>query len=122
MKRLLTINSLLIFAVLVFGSFIISPTSYLKTSLKITVLDGMGSYVEGATVTIYADEDDFKASKHPVQEPQLTDEKGVVTFKDLKPQTYFVDVKKDKMNNYGAAQLTPELAENRVNKVNIVIE
>ncbi len=122
MKRLLTINSLLLLAIIAFGSFTITSTSYLKTSLKITVLDGMGSYVEGATVTIYANEDDFKASEHPVQEPQLTNEKGVVTFKDLKPQAYFVDVKKDKMNNYGAAQLTPELAENKVNKVNIVIE
>ncbi len=120
MKNIITIFALLI--VISFSSFTSTKSLYLPTSLKITVIDGMGNYVEGATVAIYDNEEDFKNDENPVQEPQLTDEKGVVKFKDIKPQAYFVDVTKGKMNNYGAAQLTPVLEAKKTNKVNIVIE
>lgn len=96
--------------------------AYLPTSLRITVIDGLGNYVEGANVAIYNNEEDFKNSENPVQEPQLTNEKGIVTFKDIEAIAYYVDVTKDKMSNYGGAQLTPELKAGRMNKVNIVIE
>jgi len=96
--------------------------TYLPTSLKITVIDGLGNYVEGANVAIYESEEDFKNSENPVQEPQLTNEKGIAVFKDIEAKAYYVDVTKDKMSNYGGAQLTPELKAGRINKVNIVIE
>lgn len=97
-------------------------TKLLPTALKITVLDGLGNYVEGAEVTLYGNEEDFKNSENPVQETQLTDKKGRVTFKGLESKSYYVDVIKGEKTNYGAAQLTPKLEEGRFNKVNIIIE
>ena len=121
MKRIIQLS--LTFSFLIFlMSFIQADKKYLPTSLRITVIDGMGNFVEGAKVTLYASEDDFKKSENPVQEAQLTDVKGRVTFRDLNPQVYYVDVVKDKMTNYGGAQVTSMLAEKKMNKVNIVID
>lgn len=120
MKKIIQLS---LFAGIIFlASSFVATKTYLATSLRITVIDGMGNYVEGASVTLYESEEDFRASENPVQETQLTDKKGRVTFRDLEPKSYFVDVVKEKMTNYGAAQMTPELAEKRMNKVNIVID
>ncbi len=122
MKKAAYSLSIIFLFLVVISGFKTKSNNMLKTSLQITVIDGMGSYVEGAEVTIYSNEEDFRNSESPIQDTQLTDEKGRVLFKDLKPQAYFVDAVKGDMSNYGAAQLTPELMEGRRNKVNIVIE
>ncbi|GAB4246043.1 MAG: hypothetical protein Tsb0034_24860 [Ekhidna sp.] len=93
----------------------------LPTKLRITVIDGLGNFVEGASVSIYDNEKDYLASENPIATLK-TDGKGRVTFKDVKPIAYFVEAKKDDMNNNGEGVKTGELAEGKLNKVNTVIE
>ncbi|WP_420577605.1 carboxypeptidase regulatory-like domain-containing protein [Ekhidna sp.] len=93
----------------------------LPTKLRITVIDGLGNFVEGASVSIYETEKDYLASENAVATLK-TDKKGRVTFKDVKPMAYFVEAKFEDMNNNGEGVKTGELAEGKINKVNTVIE
>ena len=93
----------------------------LPTKLKITVIDGLGNFVEGASVAIYENEKDYRASENPVA-TATTDKKGRVVFKDLKTIPYYVEAKKGKKNNNGEGVLTGSLSEGKINKVNTVIE
>ncbi len=98
-----------------------SEAQLLPTKLRITVIDGLGNFVEGATVSIYENEKDYLSSENPVQTLK-TDKKGRVTFKDLKTIAYFVEAKFKDQNNNGEGVKTGELSEGRINKVNTVIE
>lgn len=92
------------------------------TGLRITVIDELGNPVEGAVVRLFESDEDYKASENDVDEAQVSDDKGRVTFKELESRVYFIDARKDKMNNNGAGVQTDKLKEKRLNKVNIVIE
>ena len=116
MKRVI----LLSLTVIALCSFSIYP--FLSTNLKVTVLDEVGSYVEGASVTLYGTEDDYRNEKNAVSETLKTNDKGQVTFKKLKPKAYFIYVEKGDMNNDGGAAQTNPLEEGKLNKVNIIIE
>lgn len=102
-------------------SFKTTDDQLLPTKLRITIIDGLGNFVEGATVSIYEKEADYLASKNPAA-TMVSDKKGRVTFKEVKPQAYFVEAKKADMNNNGEGVKTGELSEGKTNKVNIVIE
>ncbi len=93
----------------------------LKTSLQIKVLNRLGSTVSGVEVKLYGNKDDYNAGKNQIGETQLTDKKGTVLFKDLKPVPYYVSAVKGKLNNYGEAELTDTLSAGRRNKVVIII-
>lgn len=93
----------------------------LPTKLRITVIDELGNYVEGATVSIYETEKDYLASENAIA-TMTTDKKGRVTFKEVKPMAYFVEAKFEEKNNNAAGVKTGELAEGKLNKVNTVIE
>ncbi|MEQ8240601.1 MAG: carboxypeptidase regulatory-like domain-containing protein [Cyclobacteriaceae bacterium] len=97
------------------------PQSFLPTKLKITVLDGLGNANEGAIVTLYKNEEDYRQSENAVVK-EITDNKGRVKFTDLKPIAYFIDARNGDMNNNGEGVKTAPLLEGRVNKVNTVIE
>ena len=86
------------------------------------MLDYLGNTMEGATVNIFPTENDYRNETNPVQEKQLTDKKGRVSFKKLEPVIYFVYVVKDDMNNVGGGVQTDTLEGGKVNKVNIIIE
>ncbi|MFH6985966.1 carboxypeptidase-like regulatory domain-containing protein [Marinoscillum sp. 108] len=109
--------------VLLVGLFSFSPAQpeLLPTKLRITVIDGLGNPAEGATVTIYLNEDDYRNSENPVAKA-ISDNKGRVTFKDLKPVPYFIDARKGDMNNDFEGVRTAALEEGKLNKVNTVIE
>ena len=94
----------------------------LPTKLRITVIDNLGNFVEGAQVTIYANEDDYNSDQNPISGPLKTDKKGRVTFKDLNPQSYFVDARFGDKTNIGEGVKTAPLQKSRVNKVNTVIQ
>ena len=115
---LLPVFSLLFFAACAFNS----PTQLLKTSLRLTILDELGNPVEGAKVTLYNNQEDYRQEKNPVSETQSTDKKGRVKFLGLEPKVYFVDAKKGDMSNAGGGAQTDTLQENRINKSNIIIE
>lgn len=94
----------------------------LPTNLRITVLNSLGNAEEGVSVTLYANEDDYRQEKNPVTETQLTDKKGRVTFTKLEPKAYFVHAIKGDLSNVGEGVETARLQEGRMNKVNIVIQ
>ncbi|WP_370089496.1 SpaA isopeptide-forming pilin-related protein [Ekhidna sp.] len=116
-------RTLIVLSALLFGSLASNSAEaqILPTKLRITVIDGLGNFVEGATVSIYENEKDYLASKNAVQTLK-TDNKGRVTFKEVKPMAYFVEAKFEDMNNNGEGVKTGELAEGKLNKVNTVIE
>ena len=97
------------------------PEQLLPTKLRITVIDGLGNIVEGATIAIYENEEDYRASDNAVA-VGTTDKKGRITFKDLKPIPYFIEAKDGQKNNNGEGVMTGKLSEGKINKVNTVIE
>ena len=110
-------------AALIAGLFAFQPVDeqLLPTKLRITVIDGLGNPVEGATVKIFKTQDDYIASENPVQSAS-SDKKGRVTFKDVKTISYFIEAKLGDKNNNGEGVKTEKLTEGRINKVNTVIE
>lgn len=93
----------------------------LPTKLRVTVLDGLGNFQQGVTVSLFEDEDTYRSNGKPAAKG-TTDEKGRVTFKDLKTISYFMDARKGDMNNDGEGVVTGKLEEGKLNKVNTVIE
>ena len=93
----------------------------LPTKLRVTVIDGLGNFVEGASVTIYENQEDYRAGKNAIAMLR-TDKKGRVTFKDLKSIAYYIQAEMDGKTNDGEGVLTGKLIEGKINKVNTVIE
>ncbi len=99
----------------------VSDAQLLPTKLKVTVIDGLGNFVEGATVSIYDNKEDYQISENPIQTLK-TDKKGRVTFKNVEPIVYYIEAKFANKNNNGEGVETGELSSGRINKVNTVIE
>jgi hypothetical protein len=93
----------------------------IKTSLNITVRDEVGNTVEGATVQLFEKEEDYTSEKNIALEG-VTDNKGYLKLKELKPISYFVIVRKGDKDNAGGGERTGKLEEKRINKVTIVIQ
>ena len=93
----------------------------IKTTLSVTVRDEVGNTVEGATVRLFENEEDYKTEQHMAVEG-TTDAKGVVKFKELKAIGYFVIVSKGDLDNSGGGERTAKLEEKKVNKVTIIIQ
>lgn len=100
---------------------IASAFQLIKTQLSVTIRNELGNVEQGATVQLYETEEDYKAEKNAVAEG-VTDQKGVIKFKELKAISYFVLAKKDDKDNFGGGEQTGKLEANRVNKVTIVIQ
>lgn len=111
-----------LFVVLALLLMACASTQIMKTSLRVTVLDELGKPVEGASIVVYGNESDYRASKNPLNNETLTNEKGIATIKDLEAKAYFLDVRKGDMNNNGAGVQTDVLQANRINKINVIIE
>lgn len=94
----------------------------LPTSLKITVLDDLGNFVEGATVVLFTTKEDYQAETNPITTEDKTDKKGRITFKDLEPMPYYILASFDEKSNIGAGVLTAPLLEGKSNRVNTIIE
>ncbi|MEQ9303602.1 MAG: carboxypeptidase-like regulatory domain-containing protein, partial [Marinoscillum sp.] len=102
----------LVSALLLVGlfSFKSLDNQVLPTKLRITVIDGLGNPTEGAQVSIFDNEESYRASENPVA-TATSDSKGRVTFKELKPISYFIFAAKDDMNNNGEGVKTAPLDE-----------
>ncbi|MFO7256603.1 MAG: hypothetical protein DIU61_002850 [Bacteroidota bacterium] len=114
-------NRLKYLALLMIVAIAASGFQLIKTTLNITVRDGLGNTVEGATVRLFENEDDYNKEQNAVAEG-VTDDKGVVKFKDLKDIAYFVLAEKDDLNNFGGGEKTGKLEAKRINKVTVVIQ
>jgi len=93
----------------------------LPTSIKIRVIDINQNTVEGVVVTLYGNEKDYRAKENPLSESKITNRHGIVVFKKLKPQAYFVHAVKGNTSNAGEEVLTEKLFEGRINKVTTLI-
>lgn len=93
----------------------------MKTSLIITVRDETGNTVAGATVQLFEKEEDYQAEKNVVLEG-VTDEKGVLRLKELKPVSYFVIVRKGDKDNSDGGEKIAKLEEKRINKITIIVQ
>ncbi len=93
----------------------------IKTTLHLTVRDEVGNTVEGATVQLFENKDDYNAEKNAVAEG-TTDAKGILKLKELNAISYFVIVRKDDKDNSGGGEQTGKLEAKRINKVTIVIQ
>lgn len=108
------------------ASFILLLTLFsfaqvIKTNLRVTVVDDLGNFVEGAQVTLYANEDDYRNNTKPVASC-TTDKKGRALLQDLDPISYFVEAHKGEQNNNGAGVKTEALLPKKLNKINTVIQ
>ncbi|MEO9965419.1 MAG: carboxypeptidase regulatory-like domain-containing protein [Reichenbachiella sp.] len=119
MKTKIIVSVLLSAALLMISSK--GYSQLFSTKLKVTVIDGLGNFTEGAAVTLYTSIDDYRSNQNAVMAGE-TDEKGRVKFKDLEQIVYFIDVRKDDKNNNGQGVQTGPIEKGKVNKVNIVIE
>ncbi len=112
----------LLFTIFFFNSGQVETNEQLlPTKLRVTVIDGLGNFVEGASVSIYETEEDYRGSVNAVANCD-TDKKGRVTFKGVKPIAYYIEAKQGDKNNNGEGVKTGKLAEGKINKVNTVIE
>ncbi|MFN3840466.1 MAG: hypothetical protein ACK4RF_07145 [Cyclobacteriaceae bacterium] len=93
----------------------------IKTQLSVTVRNELGNTEEGATVMLFEREDDYKNEKNVAAEG-ITDKKGMVKFKDLKPIAYYIIVRKDDKDNAGGGEQTSKLEGNKINKITVVIQ
>ncbi len=118
MKKYVYMLSMMLLFIVVSES---QAQKFLPTNLRITVIDGLGNYVEGATVKIYKSKDDYMNSENPVATLE-TNKKGIVKFKKLEPAAYYIDARTDDMNNDGEGVATEPLDEGKTNRVNVVIE
>ena len=116
MKRF---TSLLLFGFCLF--FITSAFQLIKTSLTVTVRDELGNIVEGGTVQLFENEEDYLAEKNIVAEG-VTDKKGVLRLKELKDIPYYIIVRKDDKDNAGGGERVEKLEEKKINKVTIIIQ
>ena len=115
MKR---ITQLSLLTILIVG---LSGFQLIKTTLHVTVRNDLGNTVEGATVRLFENEEDYTQEENAAAEG-TTDAKGVAKFKDLKAIPYYVLVEKDDLNNFGGGEQTGQLEARRINKVTIVIQ
>lgn len=112
---------IIILIALLLASYTLKDNQLLPTNLKVTVVDELGNIQEGAKVTLYKTDADYRAEKNPASKTETTDKKGTVKFKKLDPIVYFVHVEKGDMNNDGGGVQTDTLLAGKTNKVNIVI-
>lgn len=108
-------------ALLLYPLLSIADVPLFSTRLRVTVIDGLGNFVEGATVSIYDNEADYRESKNAVAILE-TNKKGKVIFSKLKPIAYYIEASFEDKNNNGEGVLTEALAKGRSNKVNTIIE
>ena len=115
MKTIARISLMSIFALALMNFQLI------KTQLVVTVRNELGNTEEGVKVQLYETEEDYKAEKNAASEG-VTDKKGVVRFKELKPASYFLLARKDDKDNFGGGEQTGKLEESRINKVTVIIQ
>jgi hypothetical protein len=98
-----------------------APSQIFKTSLTVTVRDELGNTVEGASVKLFLKEEDYTKEVNQIEEG-ATDKKGVVHFRKLKPETYFILGRKGDKDNAGGGEKIGKLEEGKFNKVTIIIQ
>jgi len=97
------------------------PAQILNTKLQVTVRDDVGNLVEGASIRLFASEEDYNKEQNQVGRTLQTDDKGRASFDTLEPKIYYIIVEKEDMDNSEGGTKTEALAPKRINKITIVI-
>jgi hypothetical protein len=110
-------------SILIAFAFIVFASSFqsAKATLHVTVRDELGNTVEGATVQLFENEEDYTKEQNVAAEGK-TDAKGILKLKELKAKSYHVIVRKDDKDNSGLGEQTGKLEGKKINKVNIIIQ
>lgn len=111
-----------LFSLLMLSLLAFAPAQIFNTSLRLTVIDELGNPVEGAKVTLYNNQDDYRQEQNPASDTQTSDKKGRVKFGKLEPKVYYILAEKDGRSNAGAGVQTGELQSGRINKSTVIIE
>jgi len=119
MKHKLVLALLIITAILTLN---FNLNQVIKTSLKLTVLNELGHQEQNVKVQLFITEDDYRNETNRMGEAMMTDKKGRVVFKDLKPVVYYVHAQKGDKTNIGRGVQTDKLEEGKINKTTIIIE
>jgi hypothetical protein len=101
--------------------FLLLSFQIIKTRLNITVRNELGNTEKGVKVMLYEKEEDYTKEVNVVAEG-VTDDKGLVVFKELKAISYYVIARTEEKDNSGGGEQTGKLEANRINKVTIVIQ
>src|SRR5438105_11787908 len=102
----------------VLAYFLYSPSQIFNTSLTVTVRDELGNIVPEAKVQLFVREDDFTKEVNAVEEA-VSDAKGLVKFKKLKPLAYFILVRKREKDNTGGGERVSKLEDGKFNKITV---
>ncbi|HMQ01443.1 MAG TPA: carboxypeptidase regulatory-like domain-containing protein [Cyclobacteriaceae bacterium] len=108
--------------VILFALVFLNAAQIVSTQLHITVRDSLGNIVEGASVRLFENEEDYKKESNQAGETLTTDKSGMVKIRNLKSIKYYVLVEKEDMSNIGGGVATEKLVEKKINKVTIIIE
>lgn len=119
MKKILLTT--ILFSFFAFGMASESEAQIFSTKLKITVLDELGNVIPGAEVTLYKNKADYANETNPVQETAIANKKGIVKFKKLEQDEYFVLASKDDLTNAGGGVIIGDLEEGKTNKANVIL-
>jgi hypothetical protein len=111
----------LLFLALVFSLGFNNPPQLFNTSLTVTVRDELGNTVDGASVKLFTKEDDYIKEKNNIADG-VTDAKGVVKFKKLNPESYFILCRKGDKDNTGGGEKISALKKGEFNKITVVIQ
>ncbi|MEO8584240.1 MAG: hypothetical protein ABI415_10605 [Flavitalea sp.] len=92
------------------------------TSLEITVADDLGNKVNGATVALFNNHEDWLKGSNQVATEKITDANGVAVFSNLTSKQYYWGVIKDcKSNIHGSITTDFAISSYKNNKVSTVI-
>ena len=91
------------------------------TALQITITDGLGNVVTGASVTLYGSQTDWTNNTNPIGSA-TSDSKGVVTFTNLSSTTYYWLAQDGCENNiHGSATNQTPLTANATTTITTVL-
>ncbi|NLR91050.1 Ig-like domain-containing protein [Flammeovirga agarivorans] len=128
MKTTNKITLFLLFAIVMIGSSFSMIDNNTVTKLlvnpmlQVTVLDAKGNVVQGAEVTLYANEDDAWDEENGIPGKSKSNQNGRVKFtKGLKEQTYYIIAKKGNLVSEDGLK-SSKLQKNKLNKVNVIIK
>lgn len=76
------------------------------TTLELTVRDGDGVAVDGATVKLYSSEEDWISEENQIGAALVSDVNGKVIFTDLTDANYYFLAEKDCLNNVNETHST----------------
>ena len=100
---------------------ITATAQLIKTTLQVTVRNGLGNLEQGAKVTLFKTKEDYEKSINPATAVVETDKAGKAIFKNIEAIAYYILVEKGDMNNSNAGEKIEKLEANKINKSTIVI-